>query len=771
MLSLTTMNPSDFLAYLKTQPYYRDQLAHVERMPARRAVYGQLTHALSPGLAGALAQIGATRLYSHQAQAVNAALQGRHVIVATGTASGKTLCYNIPVLEAILSDPQSRALYLFPTKALAYDQLRALTALTAPISPRPAIGAYDGDTPAETRLALRAEASILLTNPDMLHLGILPHHSLWADFLAHLRYVVLDEAHAYRGVFGSHVALVLRRLNRLCEHYGSRPQYIACSATIANPGEHAARLTGVEPVVVDTDGSPGQARYFALWNPPFADEQMTARRSPYGEAAALFAALVSAGVRNITFTKARVVAELILTYARAMLKRANAPGAERMASYRAGYLAEHRREIEAALSSGELIGVTATNALELGVDIGGLEAVVSVGYPGTVAALWQQMGRAGRRGYQPRHSAALAILIGQDNPLDQYFMRHPAELFARPHEHALIDPDNPYILQPHLLCAALELPLTPQDEARFGAGFVPAMIALENDRQLVYQPGADNWMYMGDNYPARRVNIRSLGRKPVTLLDVTETERPLETMDAGMAPARVHQGAIYIHQGDVYRVKSLDLAAGEARLVATNADYFTRARELNQLQIDQLLRRQALKRVMAYWGAVTVTQHVQGYRQIRHLTESRGKEIPLDLPPHSFKTRALWWELPKPWAQAVHRRGWHFAGGLYAIQYAAMGILPLFAMCDAGDIGGHVLVAHPETGAAQIFIYDAFSGGVGISEQGFLQITELWRSTLAAIKACPCHSGCPSCIYSAVAEANKKPDKNAAIWILEAMLQ
>jgi DEAD/DEAH box helicase domain-containing protein len=765
------MNPLNFLAYLKEQPYYQGQLVHVERIPARRARYSNLQQGLPEALANALKAKGTNRLFIHQAEAIEAIRQGEHLVIATGTASGKTLCYNIPVLEAVINNYRTRALYLFPTKALAHDQLRGLAALTSSITPRPRIGAYDGDTPQKTRARLRAEAAILLTNPDMLHLGILPNHSLWATFLRHLRFIVIDEAHVYRGVFGSHVAAILRRLNRLCQHYGSQPQYITCSATISNPGEHVTRLTGHSPLVVDKDGAPKTAKLFSFWNPPLVDAER-GRRSPYGEAAAIFADLVRAGVRNITFARARVVAELILKYARSSLKRTHPQLLERVASYRAGYLADHRREVEEALFSGELIGVTATNALELGVDVGGLDATVVVGYPGTVASLWQQVGRAGRLGDRSRRRGSLAILIGLDNPLDQFFMRHPETLFDRPHEHALIDPNNVYVLLQQLPCAAMELPLTPQDEARFGQGFVPTMIELENNSTLVYQPEADNWIYMGPNYPAQRVNIRSVGHKPVVLLDASDHDRQLEVMEASAAPSRVHPGAIYIHLGETYRVKSLDLEAGEARLIPVEVDYYTQTREINRLQIVQPLRRQILKRAVAYWGTVRVTQHVVAYRHVRHFTETRGKEIELDLPPHTFQTRALWWDMPRQWQQAISRRGWNFLGGMHAIEHAAMGVLPLFAMCDRWDIGGHTILAHPETGLSQTFIYDAHPGGVGISEQGFLMIPDLWRMTLAAIKECPCETGCPSCIYSPRAGGkNKALDKRAAIWILEALLK
>jgi DEAD/DEAH box helicase domain-containing protein len=415
------MDPTTFLHHLRDQPFYRGQLEHVERLPARRARYARLSRPLPSPLEAALKSAGVGRFFRHQAQPIKAVRNGEHVTVATGTASGKTLVYNVPVIEAILLKPGTRALYLFPTKALAQDQLRVLEELIGGLSgeagTRPIFGTYDGDTSQSARSRLRQQAAIILTNPDMLHLGILPNHNLWADFLANLGFVVLDEAHAYRGVFGSHVAVVMRRLKRLCELYGSSPRFICCSATIANPDQHVQRLTGSRPMVITDDGSPQAAKIFALWNPPFVDRRRAGRRSANAEAATLFAEMIRRGLRNITFTKARVVAELVLRYARDAIGKTDPKLKTRMAAYRAGYLAGDRRQIERDLFHGQLIGVTATSALELGVDVGGLDATVSVGFPGTIASLWQQAGRAGRG-----RKTSLAVLIGLDDPLDQYFV-------------------------------------------------------------------------------------------------------------------------------------------------------------------------------------------------------------------------------------------------------------------------------------------------------------------------------------------------------------
>jgi DEAD/DEAH box helicase domain-containing protein len=773
------MDPTTFINHLKQQSFYQNQLTHVQRIGARRGQYSSLERPLLRPLVEAVKAGGVARLYSHQSEAINAARNGQDVVIATSTASGKTLCYNLPVLEATLLDWQARALYLFPTKALAQDQLRSLKEFTARLKtalaanqngrPRaiPRFGAYDGDTPSSSRSRLRREGNIILTNPDMLHVGILPNHHLWADFLKNLKFVVVDEAHIYRGVFGSHVAVVLRRLTRLCQLYGNQPQFICCSATIANPGDHIERLTGRRPVVVANDGSPHAPKQFALWNPPFLDDQKSSRRSPNGEAANLLAEMVRQQIRNITFTRARVVAELILNYARQALDRTDPHLVERVASYRAGYLPEQRRQIEQALFNGQLTGVTATSALELGVDVGDLDATVSVGYPGTVASLWQQAGRAGRG-----NSGSLAILIGLDNPLDQYFMRHPDQLFGRPHEHALIDPGNVYILEQHLPCAAHESPLTPADEAHFGHGFVEAMVRLEERGLVTYQSDHDKWYYRGQDYPAQRVSIRSIGSRPVVLVDGSRNFKQLEEMDEISAFSRVHPGAIYLHQGDSYLVSELDLAKGRATLLPARVDYYTQTRELSDINIIRSLRHRQLKNSTIFWGSVRVTQQVVGYRRVRQFSEANLGETPLEMPANTFETRALWWDVPGEWAGRLARRGWDFLGGLHAVEHAAIGLLPLFAMCDRWDIGGLSTPLHPDTERPQIFIYDGYPGGVGISEQGFNLLTELWEATLTSIKECPCEEGCPSCIYSPKCGNNNEPlDKEAAIWILESLLR
>jgi len=766
------MKTTDFIRYLKSQRFYKGQIAHVERIPARKARHGRLKKPLPPLLQKALKRVGVARLYTHQAQAINAVREGQSVVVATSTASGKTLCYNLPVLEALITDWRARAFYLFPTKALAQDQLRSLRELTSRDLRDVRFGTYDGDTPRSARARLRKSASIILTNPDMLSLGILPNHTLWASFFKNLKFVVIDEAHVYRGVFGSHVACVIRRLRRLCQHYGSSPQFICCSATIANPGEHVQRLTGISAIVVDDDGSPTGRKDFVLWNPPFVDLTCTARRSANSEATRIFVEMVKQGIRNITFTRARRVAELILLYARQALTREASHLASLIKSYRAGYLSQERREIEQELFSGRLLGVTATNALELGVDVGSLDATILVGYPGTIASTWQQAGRAGRG---VRHS--LAVLIGLDNPLDQFFMRHPQELFGRSHEHALINPGNVHILEKHLPCAAHEMPLSNErslngldDEALFGPGFVEAMISLEREGILENRNG--RWYYMGFGYPAEEVNIRSISGGSIRLLNEAEGYRALEEIEFTTAFSRAHPGAIYLHQGDSYLVTDLDWEMGLAYLRPVEVNYYTLPREINDVSIIRSLMHQQWPATTAYLGQVRVTEQVMGYKRVQQFTETTLSVEYLNLPAQSFETVALWFDVPPEIAQRLVRRRLDFHGGLHAVEHAAIGILPLFAMCDRLDIGGLSTPSHPDTGQAQVFIYDAFPGGVGIAEKGFELLTELWKATLETISECPCESGCPSCIQSPKCGNNNEPlDKEAAVLILRGLLE
>ncbi len=759
------MDTSAFIHYLQAQPDYSSQIVHIEHIPPREADYAGLDEPLLTSLQDCLSKHGISSLYTHQSEAVNNARQGRNVMVATSSASGKSLCYNVAVLETLLTEPDSRAIYLFPTKALAQDQLRVLRELFSPALFRAEeFATFDGDTPQAERAEVKRRARIILTNPDMLHVGILPNHRSWSRLLRSLKYVVIDEAHTYRGVFGSHVAGVLRRLRRLCKLYGSTPRFICCSATIANPGEHAERLTGLPFTVVDNDGSPHGGKEFVFWEPPIIDRVKSVRRSANSEATNLFTELVSQGIRTLTFARTRRLTELIYTYSRDRLAEDSPLLAKRIKAYRAGYLPQERRQIEQELFGGQLLGVVATVALELGIDIGDLEATVLTGYPGSIASTWQQAGRSGRG-----REGSLSFLIGLDNPLDQYFMHHPESFFQKSFENALVNPDNPYILRAHLLCAAWELPLTSDDENFFGPLFTQERTELEQESML--RERRQRWYLPPTiSYPAQAINIRSTSGENFAVID-TSSGSLLETVEANVAFFQIHPGAIYLHQGEPYLITDLDLAGHTACAVATTASYYTQTKEIEDLRITKLIRSRSCGPVKVYLGEVEVTNNVVGFKKKAQYTDEVIGEEPLDLPPLHFPTIALWFDLPSEAVARLEKAQLDFAGGLHAAEHAAIAMLPLFTLSDRNDIGGVSTPLHPDTGKAQIFIYDAHPGGIGIAEKGFEIVEGLWQATLEAITGCPCEEGCPSCIQSPKCGNNNKPlDKKAAQILLEGLL-
>lgn len=756
------MDAARFVEHLKVISLH-EELAHVEEMPETAASHAALRHMIEPGLANALSDRGRLPLFTHQARAIDAVLDGRDVAVATPAASGKSLCYHVPVAQALLAEPSASALYLFPTKALTQDQLRGLQELLPPkLAARAAI--FDGDTPSSERGATRRTARAVLTNPDMLHFGILPNHRSWLHLLRSLRYVVIDEAHVYRGVFGSHVANVVRRLRRLCAHYGSSPVFILCSATIANPGELAHGLVGKPVEVVDEDGAPHGAKQFVFWDPPIVDEERGTRASARSETARLFEMLLRRDVRTLAFVRTRRQAELVYVAVRGRLSGDAAPLAERVRPYRGTYLPEDRREIERGLLSGELLGAVATNALELGIDIGGLDATILTGYPGSIASTWQQAGRSGRNA-----DGSLSVLVAQDNPLDQYLMRHPDFFFGRPHEHARIRPGNPYILGPHLKSAAYELPLGPDDAALFGGGFEAEVTALTNEGALNQRDG--RWFISPSvDYPAQETNIRSLSHRQFLVVE-SESGRELEHIDEFSVFSQLHPGAVYLHQGESYVVESLDIRAGIAYLGRTSAPYYTESRELTDIRVLETRAAKKLHGARVCLGEVEVSRQVVGYRKRGFHAYSRADvdlgDEPLNLPPRQFRTAAVWFDLPARLLGWAQRERADLPGGLHAMEHAAIGVLPLFALCDRNDIGGVSTAMHPDTGAPQVFIYDGHPGGVGIAEHGYEVIEELLAATLAAVSECPCADGCPSCIQSPKCGNNNSPlDKHVAATLL-----
>ena len=760
------MDAAAFLHYLVSLPDYRQQVVHIERIPPQGAIFGKLDNPLHPSLQASLESLGISALYSHQAEALNAILAGRNVIIATPSASGKTLCYHLATLDALLHDKDSRALYIFPTKALAQDQLRSLKQILSETKDLPqllspgAVATFDGDTPQSERAGIRKQARIVLTNPDMLHLGILPNHQSWSRLFRNLKYVVIDETHIYRGVFGSHVANVLRRLRRLCAFYGAKPQFICCSATIANPQEHAQNIVGLPFEAIVEDGSPHGEKYFTFWNPPVIDEAKTSRRSSNSEAAFLLGELVQKEVRSLAFASTRKLTELIYIYTKEQLPPSLR---NKISPYRAGYLPEDRRRIERQFFDGELLGLVATTALELGINIGDLDATVLTGYPGSIASAWQQAGRSGRS----THSS-LSFLIARENPLDQYLMRNPDFFFGKNFDNAIINPVNPYILKPHLLCAAWEKSLEEEDAEFFGE--TSALLAeLEQEGRLRKRQGK-YYLSPSITYPAQDINIRTTSGQNYAVIDGREGCL-LETVETSVAFFQIHSGAVYLHQGESYLIKELDLARHIAWAEPKSVDYYTQTMEIDDIRVTKMLEKKDGRTVEVYFGDVDVTNIVVGFKRKRQFTEEVISEEPLDLPAQNFPTKALWFDLPQKAIDRIAGAGLDFHGGLHACEHAAIGILPLFALCDRNDIGGVSTSFHPDTAKAQIFIYDAHPGGIGIAEKGFEMITELWQATLKAVAECPCAEGCPSCVQSPKCGNNNQPlDKEAAIVLLEELV-
>lgn len=732
------------------------RLAHLRVLPARDPDPIPLPDLPEP-LPGRLELLGITGLFPHQASALELLGAGKHVVVATGTASGKTLVYNLHVAREILRDPRRTALYLFPTKALARDQLRQLRALRLP-QIRAAV--YDGDTPREERPLIRRTANLVLSNPDMLHASLLPDHARWADFFLRLSLVVVDEAHVARGVFGSHVAMVLRRLRRLIARYGGDPRFVLSSATIGNAAEHAERLTGVRCEAVDEDRSPSGEKLFALWNPPLMDEESGARRGAVSEAAMLLTRLVEGEARSIAFTRSRRASELLAEIVRRDLPRSL--GA-RVKTYRAGYLPEERRRLERALADGELLAVASTSALELGIDIGSLDAAVLAGYPGTRASMWQQAGRAGRRS-----ARSLAFLVAQDDPLDQYLVGHPQDLFDKPAEDAVVDPTNPYVLAPHLRCAAREQPLDPEELRFFGDGAPEAVARLLETGELVERRGLLH--HRGTGSPHRSVDIRSASGSLFMIVDA-ETGAVLGTVDESRVFFQVHPGAIYLHQGEQYEVAELDLDRKAALVRPSEASFFTQARDTTDIEVLGVLAESKVGRTPTFFGDVRVTTQVVGFQRRMHVSGEVLETVPLDLPPQTLATRALWWAVPEDVVRRAEVTAAGLPGAAHAAEHAAIGLLPLVATCDRWDVGGVSTAHHPDTGSCAIFIYDGYPGGAGIAERGFASGERLLRATLETIRACPCREGCPGCVQSPKCGNGNEPlDKSGAARLIEELL-
>jgi DEAD/DEAH box helicase domain-containing protein len=728
-----------------------EEIAYRGTEPARAARVEPLPDDLDPRVASALVGTGVTALYRHQAEAWEAAQRGENVVVTTGTASGKSLAFNLPVLDAIARQPKTRALYLYPTKALAQDQARALGDLRLK-GLKPAI--YDGDTPGERRWQIRKWANVILTNPDMLHVGVLPHHDRWGDVLHNLRFVVVDEAHVYRGVFGSHVANVLRRLRRLARVYGAEPQFVLTSATIANARELAESLTGVPATVVERDTSPQAEREIVIWNPPLLDPALGLRASPLGDAARIMSELTSRGLRTICFAKSRKAAELIHRFT---AERVDTATAARLTPYRAGYTPEQRREIERRLVEGELLGVTATDALELGIDIGLLDCAISVGFPGTVASLRQQWGRAGRRG------TGLAVLVASEDALDQFFAREPDALLTRRVEAAIVDHTNPRILDPHVLSAAFEAPLDEADAEILGPE------ALERAAVLAeLEKTAAGFVWKGRDYPAARVSLRSGDADSFAVVDAS-TGSLLGLAERERAYSTVHEGAVYLHLGEQYLVEALDLEERVALVRPAAVDWYTQVKKETETTIEEAERVERRAGVDLHWGRVSVSEQVVAYAKKAVRDGSTIDVVPMLMPETTFDTEAIWFSPEPTLLEGVDAMP-TLLGALHAAEHTLIALLPLWAMCDRWDIGGLSTNVHYQTGRPTIFVYDGHAGGVGITARGFASFEGWVDDTVSLLRQCPCTSGCPSCVQSPkCGNLNDMLDKAAARTLLGRM--
>jgi DEAD/DEAH box helicase domain-containing protein len=734
-----------------------EELVATSREAARPGMVTALPEDVHPSLLEALAGSGIDSLWSHQADALESARRC-HTIVTTGTGGGKSLAFNLPVLDTLATDLAARAFYLYPTKALAQDQARKLSQLGGRFL-RHAI--YDGDTPREERRAIRQRSNLILTNPDMLHVGVLPNHRSWGDVLANLAWVVVDEAHVYRGVFGSHVANVLRRLRRLARAYGAEPRFVLTSATIANPRQLAEGLTGLEMLLVDRDGAPHAEREIVMWNPPLVDEQLGKRGSALSEAAMLLAGLVEREVRTICFLNSRRGVELIQRFARLRLEDVGRPDlAERIAPYRAGYTPTQRREIERRLAEGDLLAVVATNALELGIDVGDLDAALCVTFPGTVASLRQMWGRAGRR------HTGLAMYVAGEDALDQFFCRHPDEFLERPVERAILDHESEEIHLAHLAAAAYELPLTPEDEDVFGERWE------EHARRLVKQgrlrERGGRYLPRGPGYPAARIALRSASPDSVAIVESSGGE-VIGTVEAARAHSAVHPGAVYLHMGAAYEVEDLDLSQRRALVSPFQGDWYTQPKKESETWIEQVRESRQCCGVELSFGIVSVTEQVVAYQKKRVADHSVLDLLALDMPEQEFVTQALWYELPDELLRDEFALE-ALQGSLHAAEHGQIAVLPLIAMCDRWDIGGLSTAFHQQTGRSTIFIYDGHPGGVGITRVGFDRFESLVDDALRLTSECRCRAGCPSCVQSPkCGNLNEPLNKRGATELLSRM--
>lgn len=745
-------NLSDFIYKIRKHPDFGQTFAHLKHIPAIEATYGDDLD-LPEELSNILKKNNIENLYIHQTEAIKKIRNNENVIISTPTASGKSLIYNLPILERLLTNQKSKALYIFPLKALEQDQLKTLVSYLKDITSRKiAAEIYDGDTSQYKRKKIRSKMpDIIFTNPDMLHMGILPYHDKWKQLFENLEYIVIDEVHTYRGIFGSHMNQILKRLKRICKLYGADPKFILLSATIDNPEDFGSTLIGNKVSVIDSSGSPRSGQYFMFLNPETSANYSAAR---------LFSYCIQAGLRTIAFAQSRQVTELIHIWT----SRLSPDLRKKISSYRAGFMPEERREIERRLSSGDLLGVVSTSALELGIDIGYLDVCILVGYPGTIINTWQRGGRVGRSGRE-----SMIIMIAKPDALDQYFVKHPDDLFGRSYEAAILDPDNEYVIKSHLPCAADEFPIKEEDKLFWPNSLKGHLENLELEEKLRRTADIPPAWYSTRRHPQSNVSIRSVGSS-YTIFDKS-TGAAIGTIDGMRAFKECHPGAIYLHMSKQYVVESLDIEHKDIIVKITDLNYFTRVRSNKDTEIIEVKRSKPVGQFIVREGIIKVTERVTEYEKRVIPGQELIGVFPLNLPEQTFETHGFWMEIDPVIDSLIDKMNLHLMGGIHAIEHGTIGIFPLFALCDRNDIGGICYPIHPQIGKTAIFIYDGHPGGVGLAKRGFDIISELLRKTLDHIKTCECDEGCPSCIHSPKCGSGNNPlDKKSAITILEFLL-
>ncbi|CAH1422386.1 unnamed protein product [Lactuca virosa] len=773
--------PTEMVEHLKTGLGSQGQIVHIEEINARIANFVKIPDYLSEGTKSALKCSGVSKLYSHQAESIEASISGKNVVISTMTSSGKSLCYNLPVLEVLSQHPSACALYLFPTKALAQDQLRALLSMTEGFYVGLNIGIYDGDTSHEDRLWLRDNSRLLITNPDMLHMSILPFHNQFQRFLSNLRYVVVDEAHSYKGAFGCHAALIIRRLLRLCAHvYGSDPSFIFCTATSANPREHTMELSSLPTMeLIHKDGSPSGPKLFVLWNPPLRMKNVNKRsRSSIDTDKFERTKIIQHGLRCIAFCKTRKLSELVLSYTRESLQKTAPDLVNSVFAYRAGYTAHDRRRLESDLFSGKIRGVAATNALELGIDVGHIDVTLHLGFPGTIASLWQQAGRSGRR-EQP----SLAIYVAFEGPLDQYFMKFPHKLFKGPIECCHVDAKNPQVLQQHLVCASLEHPISvAHDEKYFGPDLKTTLLALKSKGYVTFNPSAEIWNYIGpEKIPSRGVSIRAIESERYKVIDM-KNDQVLEEIEESKAFFQVYEGAVYMQQGKTYLVKNLNLSTKIASCQEADLKYYTKIRDFTDIEVvgghiayPAKIPNIYHSKTSAQSNPCKVTTNWFGFRRIWKGSNRVFDTVDLSLPSYTYESMAVWIRVPQSIKTAVEMENYSFRGGLHAAGHALLHIVPLYIICNSSDLASECVNPHdtryiPE----RILLYDSRPGGTGISSQVQPIFTELLSAALELITSCCCSgdAGCPNCVQNlSCHEYNEVLHKDAAMMIIKGVLE